>query len=138
MNSRRDFLKLSAAVSAWAAGTVQAGASIGSPQVFSTDLYKVLGDQRHPASVAFVEVARRQGLKGHLLVNGDISKFWLHELQTVWQQKPVAIAGLTDAAALFCLEQLCTQYQLRVVQREPVVTEQGTMLVAWLIAPRLS
>lgn len=143
MNSRRDFLKLSAAVSAWAAGAAQGGqvsqlAAVPSTPLYRGDFYKVVGDQRYPESMAFVAAARGQGIAGHTLARGDISKFWLNELQTVWQQTPAAVAGLTDAGPLFCLEQLCGQYGLRVIQREPVITEQGATLVAWLIAPRLS
>lgn len=140
MNSRRDFLKLIAACSACAAGTVQATGQKSAATTFlhSTAPYKVLGDQRHAASVAFVEAARAEGLPTQLLPGGDISRFWLNELQGVWQQAPRALAGLTDAAPLFCLEQLSAQYGLRVVQRETVVTQQGATLVAWLLAPRFS
>lgn len=141
MNSRRDFLKISAAFSGWLAGAAQAASPLTLPGATSTvqsgELYKVLGDARHPASVAFVAAAEADGLRGHVLSSGDISKLWLNELQAVWQSAPVAIAGLTDAAPLFCLEQLAGQYGLRVLQRETVVTEQGTTLLAWLIAPRL-
>jgi hypothetical protein len=145
MNSRRNFLKLSATVSACAAAATQAygaltvsaanvdGAGAGGVPA----LYKVLGDARHPASVAFVDAARAQGLAAQLLPRGDVSRFWYQELQLAWQRAPVAVAGLTEQGPLFCLEQLAMPYGLRVKQRESVVTTEGTALVAWLIAPRL-
>ena len=48
-------------------------------------------------------------------IEGDITDFWVSELQGRWMSTPVAIAGLTERSALFMLEQLAWDYGLRVV-----------------------
>ncbi|HTR00348.1 MAG TPA: hypothetical protein VMH83_10170, partial [Candidatus Acidoferrum sp.] len=63
---------------------------------------------------------------------GDITPFWYGELHTAWRQTPVAIAGVTEAGPLFCLEQLGREHGLRVAWRSAVPQQP---LVAWLLVP---
>ena len=98
----------------------------------SLPLHKVLFDARHGASLRFAQAFAEQGVATHGLRNGDITPFWRNELAAVWARTPAPIAGLTDAAALFCLEQLAPQHGLRVLHRE----QAADGLLAWVVAPR--
>jgi hypothetical protein len=136
MTNRREFLKLGTAVSAWAAGAAQANNTLplDTAALATTTLYKVVADQRHAACVQFAEQAQQQGLAVHLMAKGDITAFWYNELQAIWQHSPQAVAGLTEAGPLFCLEQLGAQYGLRVIHRE---AHEETSLISWVLAPAL-
>ena len=63
---------------------------------------------------------------------GDITALWFHDLDLRWKRGPAAIAGMTDANALFCLDLLARDKGMHVASRE----ERPGGLVAWVIAPR--
>jgi uncharacterized protein YcsI (UPF0317 family) len=126
MANRREFLQGSAVLSVLAMFPARAlldASAMASP-------YKVLVDPRHGASVAFGAAMAERGVAVHHLNKGDVTSLWRNELAAVWRERPVALAGVTDVAPLFCLEQLGRQYGLRVVHREA----QGD-LVAWVLVP---
>ena len=108
-----------------------AAAGVGRALV-TTPLYKVIFDERFPASVAFANQVKWEGLPVHG-IRGDITTLWFHDLDLRWKQGPAAIAGLTDANALFCLDLLARDKGMRVQAR----TEWPDGLVAWVIAPRV-
>ena len=119
MASRREFLQVGIAalalpISAHAALSPAADAPEATAPV--TPLYKVVYDERFPASVAFGTEARRLGLPTHS-IRGDITDLWFHDLDAQWKRKPVAVAGLTAQGALFCLERLAWDHGMRVVFR---------------------
>jgi hypothetical protein len=133
MTNRREFIKLGTAVSAWAVGAAQGSSKtlpLDTNVLATTNLYKVVADQRYAASVQFAEQAQQQGLAVHLMLKGDITSFWYHELHAIWQHSPRGVAGLTEAGPLFCLEQLGAQYGLRVIHREQ---QPNTPLIAWAL-----
>lgn len=101
-------------------------------ELLATPLYKVIFDERFPASVAFADHVRREGMPVHG-IRGDITALWFHDLDLRWKQGPAAISGLTDANALFCLDLLARDKGMRVKAR----TEWPDGLVAWVIAPRV-
>ena len=119
MASRREFLQVGIAalalpISAHAALSPAADAPEKTAPV--SPLYKVVFDERFPASVAFGTEARRLGLPTHS-IRGDITDLWFHDLDAQWKRKPVAVAGLTAQGALFCLERLAWDHGMRVVFR---------------------
>lgn len=122
MTNRRNFLKMSAAAFAVPSTITNASSLLFSnpttnPGFKSTPaLYKVIFDDRFQESRSFAKEANRFG-STTFSINGDITEVWYRDLYLKWQQKPVAIAGLTTAASLFCLEQLARDQQLRVVFR---------------------
>lgn len=111
------------------------------PTAAHLSLFRLVHDTRQAASLT---QTRRIGLQllggqqesGTLLraVNGDVTRFWYDELQPVWRQQPVAVAGSTLPDVLFCLEQLARDHQLRVLWREEQTVAVGPPLVSWLIA----
>lgn len=119
MASRREFLQVGIAalalpISAHAALAPAAAAADSARPVIP--LYKVVFDERFPASVAFGTEARNLGLLTHS-IRGDITDLWFYELDAQWKKKPVAVAGLTAQGALFCLERLAWDHGMRVVFR---------------------
>jgi hypothetical protein len=119
MASRREFLQVGIAalalpISAHAVLSPAAAHADSAPPV--TPLYKVVFDERFPASVAFGAEARNLGLPTHA-IRGDITDLWFHDLDAQWKRKPVAVAGVTAHGPLFCLERLAWDHGMRVVLR---------------------
>ena len=128
MSTRREFLQYSAV----AASLPFIAAAGVERELLTTPLYKVIFDERFPASVDFANQARSADLPVHG-IRGDITALWFYDLDLRWKQGPAAIAGLTDANALFCLDLLSRDKGMRVEAR----TEWPDGLVGWVIAPRV-
>lgn len=88
-------------------------------------LYKVFFDQTFEQGSAFgAEVARRGvSVQG---IDIDIGSVWMNDIEPRCKQGPVAIAGMTGGAPLFCLELLARDYAMYLIYRaEHFVTEDG-------------
>jgi len=107
MVSRREFVTSGIAICASA--RLNAGILTG-PGLGATSLYKVIYDERFPASVAYGHEAMRRGLEVQA-IRGDITDFWYYDLYPQWQKAPVG---------------------MRVLSREPRPDD----LIAWTIAPK--
>jgi hypothetical protein len=94
-------------------------------------LYKVIFDERFPASVAFALDVNRRGIPMHG-IRGDITALWYHDLYFQWKNRPAPIAGVTTNESLFCLEMLARDAGLRVTHRRDL--DEG--LVSWSIGPK--
>lgn len=134
MASRREFLQAGIAASLLpVAASAAVSASEGTEPHCA--FYKVIFDQRFPASVAFGEEWKARGAAVHV-IRGDITDLWFHDLDLRWKQGPVAIAGLTAHGPLFCLERLAWDHRMRVVSRVAQGTQNGEELYSWVIAPK--
>jgi hypothetical protein len=136
MASRREFLQAGMAASVLplaAAGSDLAPSQRGAV----TNFYKVIFDERFPASVAFGVEWIARGAAVHA-IRGDITDLWFHDLDLQWKKRPAAIAGLTAHGPLFCLERLAWDHGMRVVSRieQPTRDGDGEPLISWVIAPR--
>jgi len=110
MTDRRQFLQTAAALSAapLATRTVFAGGrELGL-------LDAVVVDSRHADARAFGEHARAMGVPVGA-IEGDITALWSEALLPRWRSGPAALAGLTERPALFLLERLGWDHDLRVV-----------------------
>ncbi len=76
----------------------------------------VLFDSRYGASRAFGAAAARSG-HATAALRGDVTGLWLSHLDPHWAGGGGAVAGMTTAASLFCLEQMAKDHWLRVVVR---------------------
>jgi hypothetical protein len=65
-------------------------------------------------------------------IEGDVTALWRDQLNNLWQSGTASVAGLTEPAALFCLEQLARGHGRKVSMRQPVA---GTNAVRWVISP---
>ncbi|MBS0367046.1 MAG: hypothetical protein JSR67_14615 [Proteobacteria bacterium] len=117
--SRRQFvaagLTVAAAASATAAAAVS-GERPGDPPGLKLPLHLALFDTRFAAAHAF---ARALAVRGVSLApyDGDVTPVWFEQLDPVWRQYPLAVAGLTTEGALFCLEQFAWDNGMRVAYR---------------------
>ena len=118
MTSRRTFLQIGVAASAWplAAQAARAAALGGAGPAPSLRLYKVIYDTRFAASVAFGRRAASLGEQVHP-IRGDMTSLWYDDIYYRWKRSPIAIAGLTAQGPLFCFERLAWDQGLRVVFR---------------------
>ena len=90
-------------------------------------LYKVVFDERFPASSKFADEAKSLGVPVHGM-KGDITDLWFHDLYARWKQGPAAIAGLTAHGPIFCLERIAWDQRMRVVFRaDHRYREDGTI-----------
>jgi hypothetical protein len=118
MTSRREFLQTGAAVSAFAMnGLVARSAAATSAVAANAALHRAIYDDRYAECRLFAEAAARQGVASRAIANGDVTDFWYRELDLLWRERPVAIAGSTQFGPLFVLEQLARERGLRVAMR---------------------
>jgi hypothetical protein len=75
-----------------------------------------LVDRNLPGSSAFAAAARARGLTT-LEFAGDVAALWMRELEPRLRLGPIAIAGHTSAATLFCLDLLARDFGARTVER---------------------
>lgn len=129
--NRREFLQTGVAASVlMATGGVASAAANAEPRPSL-----IVIDERFPESVAFGRSREHRGAPLRMLERdrrGDITSLWYHDLYYRWEQGPMAMAGLTTAGSLFCLQLLAQDKGMRLVARE----EQADGLVRWAIAPR--
>jgi hypothetical protein len=129
MSSRREFLH------AGLAATILPMVAAPNDSTSTGLFYKVIFDQRFPASAAFGEEWKARGQAVHA-IRGDITDLWFHDLDIQWKKNPVPIAGLTAHGALFCLERLAWDHGMRVVARVDHEPFNGEQLISWVIAPK--
>jgi len=73
-------------------------------------------DRQLDEAEAFISDTRRNGLRA-LEFEGDVAGLWMRELEPRLRSGPVAIAGYTSAATLFCLDFLARDFGARTVRR---------------------
>jgi hypothetical protein len=101
-------------------------------------LYKFIYDRRFSAGRAFGAAAERApSTAGTVGIDGDITALWSRDLRPRWLAGDGAIAGMTTARTLFCLEQLAKDHRMRVaIRAEHAISDGGeiTHLVSFVIA----
>jgi hypothetical protein len=113
MLSRRTLLKLGAAGAASAALRPAAGSRLlRSPPAIARAVY----DERHSEAREFGAALAALGIATSG-IRGDVSGLWYRDLKTQLSRDPLPLVGLTDRAALFCLEELARDLGLRVCGR---------------------
>jgi hypothetical protein len=139
--NRRNFClsSLATAISgaAFAAGSLPTGERAALPvhaSAAGAQLYKFVYDRRYPAARSFGAAAEHAPSSGGVVaIRGDITELWSRDLEPKWRTGGGAIAGLTSARTLLCLEQLARDQWMRVAIR----TEHA-MLAGQKIAHRLT
>jgi len=114
MTTRREFLKAAAASAlpvVVAAMPLDRGPSL--PRGMA--VRAVLIDARHAHARTVGERLVGSGASVLALPVGDVTRIWLDTIGPAWKREALAVAGLTERPALFCLEQLAFECGLRVV-----------------------
>ena len=87
MASRREFLQAGIAASVLPMAVAGANPAPGKRD-HAADFYKVIFDERFPASVAFGAEWKARGAAVHA-IRGDITDLWFHDLDQQWKKQPV-------------------------------------------------
>lgn len=142
MNRRKFCLSsIAAAISGAAvgAGRLPAAEAAALPWAASTEslrLYKFVYDRRYPVARAFGVAAEQAGSNaGTVAIGGDITALWSQDLEPRWCTGDGAIAGMTTARTLFCLEQLASEHWMRVNIRVEHAMVEGHEIAHRLTAP---
>ena len=128
MVNRRNFVAGSAALAALTAmpfARSRAGQRTGR---VPAAVQLVIVDRALQESTAFAAEAIAAGHDTRLF-DRDVGAQWMNEIEPRLRSGPVAIAGLTGAATLFCLDFLARDYGAHVVERTPAASDA----VGWLI-----
>lgn len=92
----------------------------------SVQLYKFVYDHRYPAARAFGIAAKHiRSTAGTVGIAGDVTALWSRDLRAVWCAGDGAIAGMTTARSLLCLEQLAHDQWMRVAIRVEHLSPEG-------------
>lgn len=129
MVNRRDFVAGSAALAAL--GAVPFARSLAAGQRTETApraAQLVIVDRALPGAAAFAAQSIAAGYDTRLF-DRDVGALWMNEIEPRLRLGPVALAGLTGAATLFCLDVLARDYGAHVVQRNAAAPDS----VSWTI-----
>jgi hypothetical protein len=121
MTNRRDLLRGATALPLVAAPFMRGLAAARE----SLALERFVFDVRFAESGAIAEHVERLGIRLSP-VDDDLMKLWYDELDLAWRAKPMALAGVTLADALFVLETFALDRAMHVVYRgEHGLVEDG-------------
>ena len=128
MPNRRVFLQSGAAVSAIAMN----GVIVRSADALSGRSHVALGraiyDDRYTEGHRFAAAVAAHGVATRALDEGDITRFWYEELDTLWRHEPVALAGFTRYGPMFVIERFAAEHRMRLSLRvEHRVERDGTL-----------
>jgi hypothetical protein len=112
MITRRRFIQIAAALSA---GGALAGRTLAAVRG-DLPLHVALFDERFTDGIRFGRAFEACGTPTRA-IRGDVTQVWYSELDPLWRQRAVPVAGLTTYAPLFVLERLAWDHRMRVVWR---------------------
>ena len=136
MPNRREFLQTSAAVSAIAANGMIASPASAVGASRPTKLHRAIYDDRYAEGRRFAEVVAAHRVPTRALDDGDITRFWYEELETLWKGEAVTIAGFTQFGPMFVVERLALERGMHLVLRVEHRVRAGGTLEHSLTGPR--
>ena len=128
MPNRRVFLQTGAAVSALAmnGAIVRSADALGGHSRIT--LGRAIYDDRYAEGRRFAAGVVAHGVATRALDEGDITRFWYEELDTLWRHEPVALAGFTQYGPMFVVERFAAERRMRLALRvEHCVERDGTL-----------
>lgn len=131
MTNRRQFLQSGVAVSALPLALDKLTgrpSGTGGPASDFVRLHKAIYDDRYVEGQRFADAMRGFGVPCRALENGDVTAFWYEELDLLWRERQVAVAGWTQFGPMFVLERLAAERGLRMALRiEHGAREHGSL-----------
>jgi hypothetical protein len=124
MVNRRGVLKIGATTMAGALVNLPGLGRNVAPAPAHSSFQRAVFDQRFAECRAFAAELNSAGVVTSA-IRGDVAKLWYQDLRAHLSKNPAPIAGLTDRAALFCLEELARDVDMRVIFRADHITEQN-------------
>jgi len=120
MWDRREFM----------AATAMSGVAMTAASAFEAPPGIVVADWRFSASRAFAAHG------AHVeWIEGDVTDVY-NRLDLLWRREKIAVTGLTEYGAFFCLERLAMDRGLRTAFREDLSSREPALLVHWVLAPK--
>jgi len=118
MTNRRKFLQTSLSVSAlpFTTGLMKPGEYEGEAGS-NIPVKKGIFDGRYAEGEAFAQTLSGFDVPLYELSDGDITTLWVDELDLLYRQKPVAIAGMTQFGPMFALEKLANEHGMQMMLR---------------------
>jgi hypothetical protein len=124
MVGRRTVLKISATTVAVAIVEMPGLARNGIPAQAENNFQRAVFDERFAECRAFAAEMDRLGVLTSA-IRGNLAGLWYDDMRTDLRRRPAPIAGLTDRAALFCLEELTRDVNMRVIVRVDHVMDRS-------------
>jgi hypothetical protein len=124
MVNRRNVLKIGAATVAGALVKKPVSGRDQSPKRAHIPFHTAVFDERFAECRGFADEMHNAGVFTSA-IRGDVAKLWYHDLRAHLRENRLPVAGLTDRAALFCLEELARDVGMRVIFRADHVTDQN-------------
>ena len=116
MVNRRSVLKIGAATVAGVLVKMPVSGRNLSPAQAHIALHRAVFDERFAECRAFAAELNGAGVLTSAIC-GDVAKLWYDDLRVHLSKNRAPVAGLTDRAALFCLEELARDVGMRVIAR---------------------
>jgi hypothetical protein len=124
MVNRRSVLKIGAATVAGVLGKVPvSGGNLSRGRAYIA-FHRAVFDERFAECRAFAAELRSAGVFTSA-IRGDVADLWYDDLRVQLSETRLPVAGLTDRAALFCLEELARDVGMRVIFRADHIIDQN-------------
>jgi hypothetical protein len=116
MVNRRNVLKIGAATVAGVLAKLPVSGQNHSPTRAQLAFHRGVYDERFAESRRFADELQSAGVLTSA-IRGDVAALWYGDLRAQLRKTRLPVAGLTDRAALFCLEELARDVRMRVIFR---------------------
>jgi len=116
MVNRRSVLKIGAATAAGVLVKMPVSGRNLSPAKAHIAFHRAVFDERFAECRGFAAELHSAGVFTSA-IRGDVAGLWYDDLRAHLREDRLPVAGLTDRAALFCLEELARDVNMRVVFR---------------------
>jgi len=123
MVNRRGVLKIGAATMAGALVKMPISGRNLSPAPARSAFQRAVFDERFAECRGFAAELHSAGVFTSA-IRGDVAELWYDDLRAHLSENRLPIAGLTDRAALFCLEELARDVGMRVIFRADHIVDQ--------------
>ena len=124
MVNRRGVMKIGAATVAGALVNLPVSGRNLSPARAHIAFHRAVFDERFAECRGFAAELHRAGIFTSA-IRGDVAKLWYGDLRVHLSENRLPVAGLTDRAALFCLEELARDVGMRVIFRADHMIDQN-------------
>jgi hypothetical protein len=124
MVNRRGVLKIGAATMAGALARMPDSGLNLSPTRAPIAFQRAIFDERFAECRGFGAQLHSAGVRTSA-IRGDVAKLWYDDLRAHLRETRLPVAGFTDRAALFCLEELSRDVGMRVIFRADHLIDQN-------------
>jgi hypothetical protein len=136
MLNRRGVLKIGAATVAGMLVKIPDSGRNPSPTGAHLAFNRAVFDERFAECRGFAAALHSAGVCTSA-IRGDVGKLWYHDLRVHLRENRLPVIGLTDRAALFCLEELARDVGMRVIFRADHMIDQSGQTRHTAVGPAL-